>query len=87
MSNHNRFVVVDETICCYQGSEDVEECGMITSRALNMPFDIPPMPLCLIHAYEFRNWTFDDIIKEFVEVMTDEDMLPNFLENFDDDSE
>jgi hypothetical protein len=42
---------------------------------MSMPFDVPSMPLCIIHAYEFRDWTVEDTIREFVEVMTEEEFL------------
>lgn len=69
----------------YQSSEQEPECGVETVRGLNMPFVMPPMPLCMKHAYEFRDWTFDDTIREFVGAMTEEEMFSNFLENFGDD--
>lgn len=82
--SEKRFVAIEETYCAYQDSEEGEECGISTTRGLTMPFDIPSMPLCPIHAYEFRDWTMEDTIKEFVEIMTEEDVFPFFKEGLDD---
>ena len=71
----------------YQNSENEPECGIETVRGLKMPFDMPPMPLCMKHAYEFRGWTFNDTIREFVNAMTEEEMFNNFLENLGEDDD
>jgi len=84
--NVQRFIAIKETTCVYQEYEDGDECGNITVRALNMPFEVPPMPLCYVHAYEFRDWTNDDTVREFVAIMTEDDVLKDFLEKFNDDS-
>ena len=79
------FVVIDDTYCEYQDSDEGDRCGLATNRGLEMPFTIPAMPLCVIHAYEYRDWTMDDSIREFVEIMTEPDMLRGFKEDSDDD--
>lgn len=83
--NDQRFVKIDPTFCSYQEKEEDDECGIETSRGLAMPFNIPPMPLCPIHAYEFRDWTYEDTIKEFIEIMTEEDAFDFFREGLEDD--
>jgi len=82
--SEERFLVIEETSCVYQSHEDDDECGILTRRGLSMPFNLPPMALCPIHAYEFRDWTVEDTIKEFIEVMTDEDAFDFFREGLDD---
>jgi len=84
-NSNQRYIVVEDTECVYESDEFSGICGEITDRALNMPFDIAVMPLCTNHAFEYRDWTFDDTIREFVKVMTEEDTMKKLKENIDDD--
>jgi len=70
-----RFISIEESPCLYQDWEGSDICGLPTVYGMSMPFDVPSMPLCIIHAYEFRDWTVEDTIREFVEVMTEEEFL------------
>ena len=81
------FRVIPESPCLYQDWEEADICGLPTIYGMVMPFDVPSMPLCIIHAYEFRDWTVEDTIREFVEVMTEEEFLKVLEDDIDDDSE
>ena len=50
-----------------------------------MPFNMPSMPLCIIHAYEFRDWTMENIIEQFISVMMDDEFIENWRLEEDDD--
>lgn len=65
--------------------QDNEFCKMEANKKLLMPFDLPPLPLCDFHAEIFDDWTQEDTIREFVEVMTEEQSIRNLMEDFDDD--
>ncbi len=82
-----RFKTIEETICVYQESDEDDICGEATSRGMMMPFDIPAMPLCFIHAYKFRDWTRNDTLREFIEVMTEEESIRELEDMINDDSE
>ena len=80
-----RFVVLDMTECVYQDDEDAPFCGIMTDRGMLMPFDIPSMPLCAIHAYEFRDWTTEQTIEQFISVMTEPEFMESLRLDEDDD--
>ena len=85
LSLGGRFIALPETICLYQENEDSGFCGVKTKRGLVMPFEYKSMPLCMTHAYEFRDWDMSDTIKEFVNVMTEPESLKLLEEDEDDD--
>jgi hypothetical protein len=67
-------------------SEDDENfCGELAVKAMNMPFNIPDMPMCERHYGMFVNWTHEDTIGELVEMMTEEESMNNLKEELDDD--
>jgi hypothetical protein len=67
-------------------SEDDENfCGELAVKAMNMPFNIPDMPMCQYHYGMFANWTHEDTIGELVEMMTEEESMNNLKEELDDD--
>lgn len=67
-------------------SEDDESfCGQLAMKAMNMPFNIPAMPMCEHHYGVFRSWTHEDTIGELVEMMTEEESMNNLKEELDDD--
>lgn len=81
------FILVEQTICFYQEEDDEDICREPAFIGMIMPFDIPAMPLCFFHAYTFRDWTMEDTLREFVNVMTEEESLQMLREELDDDCE
>lgn len=85
LSLGGRFVTIPSCICLYQDSDFGEFCGILTQRGMIMPFGYMPMPLCMSHAYEFRDWQMSDTIKEFVNIMTEPESLKLLEEEQEDD--
>jgi len=85
LKNDRKFAELKQTQCAYQENEESEVCGILTDRGLLMPFNMPSMPLCIIHAYEFRDWTKENIIEQFISVMMDDDFIENWRLEEDDD--
>jgi len=85
LKNDRKFIELEQTQCVYQENEESEVCGILTDRGLLMPFNMPSMPLCIIHAYEFRDWTMENIIEQFISVMMDDEFIENWRLEEDDD--
>ena len=82
---NERFEVLDLTECVYQNDERAPICGIMADRGLTMPFDVPSMPLCAIHAYEFRDWTMEQTVEQFISVMTEPEFMESLRLEEDDD--
>jgi len=85
LNSNQRFVELKITECAYQQDELSDLCGILTDRGLLMPFNMPSMPLCIMHAYEFRDWTAEDIIEQFISIMTEDEFIENWRLEEDDD--
>lgn len=80
-----RFRKIEQTECVYQNDEDMPICGIPTDCGLLMPFGMPVMPLCITHAYEFRDWTMENTIEQITSVMLEPEFLDNLRRIEDDD--
>ena len=80
-----RFTKIEGTECVFQDDEEKPICGITTDRGLLMPFDMPVMPLCITHAYEFRDWTMEDTVEQLASVMMEPEFLDLLRREEDDD--
>ncbi len=80
-----RFTKIEETSCVYQSDESHPICGIPTDCGLSMPFEMPVMPLCITHAYEFRDWTMENTIEQIASILMEPEFLDKLRRVEDDD--
>jgi len=81
------MIVDAEDAVCLVSDDDGNYCNNFSNKVLLMPLDIPDLPMCDEHTIMFKDWTYDDTIRELVDIMTNEEGMEYLREIIDDDFE
>lgn len=86
LSLGDNFERIEKSQCYYEHEHNGKRCENMTTHGLVMPFDFPPMALCRVHAFDFRDWTIEDTLREMADILLDEQYLYEFLEEEENDN-